>query len=81
VCSERREDRPSSLKESAKATNFAELSYGEVRRIPILRTRVNRGLVSLVRAPFPSYPTIKSGLSLLERASSHKSVRLESVLT
>ena len=53
-----------------------------LRRIPLLRTPVNRGLVSLVRAPFPSYlPTIKSGLSLLERGSSHKSVRLESVLT
>ena len=43
MCSERREDGPSSLKESAKATNFREGPKGEVRRIYIPRTSVNKG--------------------------------------
>ena len=43
VCSERREDGPSSLKESAKATNFVELCQREVHRIPLLGTSVNKG--------------------------------------
>jgi hypothetical protein len=43
VCSEQREDRASSLKESAKATNFSELCHCEVLRKPFLGdTRVNR---------------------------------------
>jgi hypothetical protein len=39
VCSERREDGPSSLKESTKATNFGELRHGEVRSKSLLRNK------------------------------------------
>src|SRR5919107_5143966 len=48
VCSERREDRPSSLKESAKATNFLELRKAEVRRTSLLGTSFGNRLGWLV---------------------------------
>jgi hypothetical protein len=63
VCSERREDRPSSLKESAKATNFGELRKSEVqlRRMLLKRTSMRRHCLSSRRGGSRSWSSAAAG--------------------